>query len=72
MDIICIIYLIISIYATICIWQKYWAEEYDKEKSKGNVQDAMACMFIMFIFIFWPIFVIKELVIKIIKKIKYE
>lgn len=65
MNIYIIIYLIVSLVATIWIWNKYWAKEYNKAKNKGNVEDGMACIFMLSIFVFWPIMCIKNLINKI-------
>jgi cbb3-type cytochrome oxidase subunit 3 len=53
--IILIIYLLIGICLTMYWWNKSYKKSYDEaKKSEEGVEEGMASMLLMFLFIFWP------------------
>jgi len=58
-------YLIAGLIVAIWIWCKDYKHDYELAKSKNEVEDGMAVIFMMMLFFFWPLFLAHKLFKKI-------
>ena len=61
------LYFICGLLSTIYIWHKDYNDDYKEARKTGEVQEAMACLLVAFIFFLWPIIIIYKLIKKLCK-----
>lgn len=55
------LYVMIGIIIMRMYWDKRYAEEYNRLKEQGYVEDSMAVLIMLVLILFWPIVAIKLL-----------
>lgn len=58
------LYVMVGIVIMRMYWDKRYAEEYQKLKEQGQVEDGMAVLTMLILILFWPIALIKMLIMK--------
>ena len=54
------LYFIIGFILTVIWWYNEYKEEYEYEKEYGDVQEVIVILFLIFLFLCWPIKLIKD------------
>ena len=52
------LYLFCGLITLIYVWNKDYKDQYTEAKNLGDVDDGMACLLMLYIFFFWPIFLV--------------